>query len=94
MNDDQQPRVTDRERLWTPWRMRYITSGTASGTASGTSGGAAGGSSSGDGAARETGCVFCNRLAREDDVASLILHRGDHAFVIMNLFPYNSGHIM
>ncbi|MGC4104917.1 MAG: HIT domain-containing protein [Thermomicrobiales bacterium] len=69
---DETARVTNRERLWTPWRMRYIASGSA----------------------REDGCVFCNRLARQDDVDSLILHRGDHAFVIMNLFPYNSGHIM
>lgn len=43
---------------------------------------------------REPGCVFCNRLASGDDVASLILWRGERAFVIMNLFPYNTGHVM
>ena len=42
----------------------------------------------------EEGCVFCNRLAGEDDVESLILYRGKHAFLIMNLFPYNTGHLM
>ena len=46
-----------------------------------------------DGGAR-AGCIFCNRLDEEDDVGSLILHRGDRAFVIMNLFPYNTGHVM
>jgi ATP adenylyltransferase len=46
------------------------------------------------GDAREEGCVFCNRVAGEDDVSSLILHRSRHAFVIMNLFPYSSGHVM
>jgi ATP adenylyltransferase len=42
----------------------------------------------------EIGCVFCNRLRSTDDRASLILHRGEHAYVIMNLFPYNTGHVM
>src|SRR6478735_4544357 len=42
----------------------------------------------------EEGCVFCNRLAGDDDVDSLILYRGKNAFLIMNLFPYNTGHLM
>lgn len=42
----------------------------------------------------ETGCIFCNRLASSHDLNSLILHRGEYSFVIMNLFPYNTGHIM
>ena len=46
------------------------------------------------GGAREDGCIFCNRLGEGDDVAALILHRGPRAFVIMNLFPYNTGHVM
>jgi len=46
------------------------------------------------GGASEDGCVFCNRLAENDDVASLILHRGPRTFAIMNLFPYNTGHAM
>ncbi|MGI8486794.1 MAG: HIT family protein [Thermomicrobiales bacterium] len=62
---------TGHERLWTPWRMRYIA-----------------------GQAKEEGCIFCNRLHGDDDVASLILHRGQHCFVIVNLFPYNTGHVM
>src|SRR5215204_48277 len=46
------------------------------------------------GADREEGCIFCNRLGEEDDVRSLILVRGQRAFVIMNLYPYNTGHVM
>ena len=46
------------------------------------------------GADHEEGCIFCNRLAEEDDVQSLILHRGPLTFVIMNLYPYNTGHLM
>lgn len=42
----------------------------------------------------EQGCIFCDRLAAVNDVASLLLYRGRHAFMIMNLFPYNTGHVM
>ena len=42
----------------------------------------------------EEGCVFCNRLAATDDVDSLILYRAERSFLIMNLFPYNTGHLM
>lgn len=46
------------------------------------------------GDASEDGCIFCNRLRASNDVESLILQRGANAFVIMNLFPYNTGHVM
>jgi ATP adenylyltransferase len=46
------------------------------------------------GETKEEGCIFCNRLEHDRDIESLILHRADHSFVIMNLFPYNTGHIM
>ncbi len=42
----------------------------------------------------EPGCIFCSRLAGDDDVASLILLRGECAFSLMNLYPYNTGHLM
>jgi ATP adenylyltransferase len=42
----------------------------------------------------ETGCIFCNRLAADNDVDALILYRAPLSFAIMNLFPYNTGHIM
>lgn len=46
------------------------------------------------GGTREEGCIFCNRLERGRDIESLILLRGARAFLIMNLYPYNTGHIM
>lgn len=39
-------------------------------------------------------CVLCAHLAEGDDERSHILYRGDRAFVILNAFPYNSGHLM
>jgi ATP adenylyltransferase len=39
-------------------------------------------------------CVFCDLAARDDDDRTYILHRGERAFVIMNLYPYNNGHLM
>lgn len=39
-------------------------------------------------------CVFCLPPGREEDRERLVLHRGDTCFVIMNKYPYNTGHIM
>jgi ATP adenylyltransferase len=39
------------------------------------------------------GCVFC-RAAEAADEEGLIVHRGDGAFVLLNKFPYASGHLM
>ena len=38
-------------------------------------------------------CPFC-RAPTLDDAEGLIVHRGQAAFVILNLYPYNSGHLM
>ena len=38
-------------------------------------------------------CIFCEAVKKDDDEA-LILIRGEYAYVIMNLYPYNSGHVM
>jgi len=43
---------------------------------------------------KPTGCVFCLKPWERRDASNLVLHRGHHAFVIMNRFPYNSGHLM
>lgn len=41
-----------------------------------------------------TGCIFCDFPKLDDDEKHLILHRGKRAFVILNAFPYNPGHLM
>lgn len=41
----------------------------------------------------ENDCPFC-RAIELDDEQSLIVHRGEHAYVILNLFPYNNGHLL
>ena len=39
------------------------------------------------------GCPFCTAPEREDE-DGLIVHRGEHCYVVMNLFPYNPGHVL
>jgi ATP adenylyltransferase len=38
-------------------------------------------------------CVFCTAPTLSDEQA-LIVHRGESAYVILNLFPYNAGHLL
>jgi ATP adenylyltransferase len=40
------------------------------------------------------GCIFCDKPAQGDDARNLILRRGSSAFVLLNAFPYNNGHLM
>ena len=45
---------------------------------------------------RPPGCVFCE-VAQADAAADgkrYVLHRGAHHFVVLNLWPYNNGHVM
>ena len=42
----------------------------------------------------DAGCIFCDLPAEGDDVRTMILARGELAFVIVNSFPYNPGHLM
>ncbi len=39
-------------------------------------------------------CIFCSLPKTEDDKKNFILFRGEYCFVIMNIFPYNNGHLM
>jgi ATP adenylyltransferase len=58
------------ERLWSPWRMKYILG------------------------KKGEGCIFCDKIAENDDKGNYILHRGERCYVILNLYPYNNGHLM
>jgi ATP adenylyltransferase len=39
-------------------------------------------------------CIFCAAAARKDDSETLVVYRGTKVFVILNRFPYTSGHVM
>lgn len=41
----------------------------------------------------EADCPFC-RIPAMDDAEGLIVHRGETAYVVLNLYPYNAGHIL
>ena len=68
-------------RLWTPHRMAYVTGG------SGSAGPPA--EQNGD----EQTCPFC-RIPTLPDGEGLIVGRGRTVYAVLNLFPYNPGHLM
>ena len=39
-------------------------------------------------------CIFCTLPRAEEDEKNFILYKGPHCFIIMNIFPYNTGHVM
>ena len=66
------------KRLWAPWRMEYILDDN-----------------------KLDSCLFCdvskkekNRVNKTRDKKNLILHRSKKCFVMLNKYPYNSGHLM
>jgi ATP adenylyltransferase len=42
----------------------------------------------------ERGCLFCDAAAGADDAERLVVHRGPQTIVLLNKFPYASGHFM
>lgn len=40
------------------------------------------------------GCIFCDKSRSNEDEKNLVVWRGGLAFVLLNLFPYNPGHLM
>ncbi len=45
-------------------------------------------------AEKEDGCLFCRKARAEDDEKEQIVFRGPETFVLLNRFPYNSGHLL
>ncbi|RJP63761.1 MAG: HIT domain-containing protein [Ignavibacteriales bacterium] len=63
------------ERLWSPWRSKYIDSFNNEN--------------------ENTGCIFCNCEAVDvNDNSNLIVYKDKLSFVVLNLYPYNSGHLL
>lgn len=66
------------ERLWSPWRLAYVTSNST----------------------KAEGCVFCAVSAPgagadgDPERDALVLVHGHECYVILNLYPYNNGHLM
>jgi len=46
------------------------------------------------GSDKPAGCIFCEKSAAGSDPANHIVWRGRQAFVLLNTFPYNNGHLM
>jgi len=40
------------------------------------------------------GCIFCCKPDAKDDTKQLIVYRTKYSYVILNLYPYNNGHVM
>ena len=59
------------DRLWTPWRYRYVSTSDS-----------------------KDRCIFCEKAASSDDRGNYVVLRADHNFVILNLYPYTTGHLM
>jgi ATP adenylyltransferase len=86
------------DHLWTPWRYSYVTSADNARRQ-----GVPEELSAWPG---DKGCVFCNLVAsveyaeahgmprEQAEKAALIVHRSENTYVVLNRFPYTSGHVM
>ena len=39
-------------------------------------------------------CIFCDKSNIGEDKENLVVHRGEFSYVLLNLYPYNNGHLM
>ena len=63
------------EKLWSPWRSKYIESFKSD--------------------EDKSKCIFCQMVdLNPDDKDNLLIHQGKLAFIVLNLYPYNNGHLM
>jgi ATP adenylyltransferase len=70
------------ETLWAPWRLGYVV-GDQSDEAKPLAQ-----------PPHPTGCIFCDKPQSGDDAAHLIVARATRCFVMLNLYPYNNGHLL
>ena len=64
--------------LYAPWRDTYVTK-----------------SKEDNGVLPDDSCVFCDKIIIDDSAPQdFILKKTKHAFVILNLYPYNGGHLL
>ena len=94
------------EILWAPWRMTYIAAETGTSTPAAEQMLITPDDAAVDNQPSPipnpqpptptSGCIFCDKVAAGEaaDQENLILWRGAHTFIILNLYPYNSGHLM
>ena len=64
--------------LWAPWRSDYVNKFGKTDKES----------------PDEKECVFCSAIKTKEDHERFIIHRGENAFVILNLYPYSNGHLL
>jgi len=63
------------EKLWSPWRSKYIDSLKDKNP--------------------DEGCIFCNASKKDIyDLDNLLVHKSELTFTLLNLYPYNNGHLM
>jgi len=43
---------------------------------------------------RDRGCIFCAKLTSDRDAENYVVWRGVHCAIMLNLYPYNNGHLM
>ena len=46
------------------------------------------------GAEKAPECLFCWAASQKNDEKALVVHRAQHCFIMLNAFPYTSGHVM
>ncbi len=71
----------ERKILWAPWRMSYIKETVENNELN-----------KGDEGKNE--CILCKIAKESDDKRNLVLYRGTRVYIVLNKFPYNTGHIM
>ncbi len=59
------------DRLWSPWRYRYVSK-----------------------EAPSEECVFCSKAREPDDDENLMVVRCERNFVLLNLYPYTTAHLL